>query len=178
MVKHEDRPTVFRFVSLVALAIVAAVLSTSLHLLFQFGNHLTLMPGLLVILVAHQVFIGEVARGEMRKTAAGRWAGLAFFGAFLCILIGAYGYIFSQIGLRDGGPCSCLTQNLGIGVFFSVITWTTVGYGDVTAASPIARFFAAAEALNGYLVLALFIAALVPVFQRLLQIDRGIDRSD
>jgi hypothetical protein len=55
------------------------------------------------------------------------------------------------------------------GIYFSVITWTTVGYGDVTAAKPVARFFAALEAFNGYIVLALFIAALVPIFQKLLQ---------
>ncbi|WP_157136847.1 ion channel [Sphingomonas sp. PAMC 26617] len=151
------------------ITIVAAAISALLHTVFQFGDYLTLMPSLLVILVAHQVFVGEVARSGMRKTAAGRWIGLFYFGVFLCILIAAYGYIFSQIGLHDSGSCACQTQNLGTGVFFSVITWTTVGYGDITATAPIARFFAAAEALNGYLVLALFVAALVPVFQQLLQ---------
>ncbi|MEA3010750.1 MAG: Ion channel [Sphingomonadales bacterium] len=164
-----------RTVAALGTVAMAAGLSAFLHLIFDFADPLTLMPELLVILVAHSVFVQEVARAGKRRTAAGSWTGLAFFGAFLCALIGAYGYIFSQTGLRDGGPCSCSTHDLGTGIFFSVVTWTTVGYGDVTATEPIARLFAAMEALNGYLVLALFIAALVPVFQQLLQGGRKGD---
>ena len=57
-------------------------------------------------------------------------------------------------------------------LYFSVVTWTTVGYGDVTPANPLARAFAAAEAFNGYIVMAIFIAALVASFQKRLSSPR------
>lgn len=163
--------------ALASCVIAAAALSATLHYFFDVAGAFTLMLPLLIIFVAHQVFVAEVASAEFRKTAAGRWAGLAYFGIFLAALIGAYGYAFSLTGLHDAAS-GCETHDFATGLFFSVVTWTTVGYGDVTATVPIARFIAAAEALNGYLVLALFIAALVPVFQRLLQDGHKRNKAD
>jgi len=65
----------------------------------------------------------------------------------------------------DGGP---LTRPLDPGEFrhaelmyFSYVTLTTVGYGDILAKSTPARALAAAEAVIGSLYLAVFIARLV-----------------
>lgn len=160
------------------LAVVATGMSYALHLAFGHTAPFSLMPALLVIMLAHVVFVREVRQASRRKTTAGRWVGLTYFAAFLAILITAYGSVFAEIGIRDGGNCGCQSHDLPTGLFFSVVTWTTVGYGDVTATAPIARFFAAAEALNGYLVLALFIAALVPVFQDLLQAGSRAERPE
>ena len=46
-------------------------------------------------------------------------------------------------------------------MYFSLITMTTVGYGDITPASGLARMVAAIEALVGQLYLAIIIARLV-----------------
>jgi len=46
-------------------------------------------------------------------------------------------------------------------VYFSFITLTTVGYGDITPMMPIARTLAMGEALTGQLYLAVLIARLV-----------------
>ena len=46
-------------------------------------------------------------------------------------------------------------------VYFSFVTLTTVGYGDITAAHPAARSLALLEALTGQLFLAVLIARLV-----------------
>jgi Ion channel len=46
-------------------------------------------------------------------------------------------------------------------VYFSFITLTTVGYGDITPVKPIARTLAMGEALTGQLYLAVLIARLV-----------------
>jgi len=176
-VKTEGSRTVSTPIALAGCVIAAAALSVALDHFFDGAGPFTLMPPLLIIFVAHQVFVAEVACAEIRRTAAGRWAGLAYFGIFLAALIGAYGYAFSLTGLHDAARGS-ETHDFATGLFFSVVTWTTVGYGDVTATTPIARLIAAAEALNGYLVLALFIAALVPVFQRLLQDGNRTDETD
>jgi hypothetical protein len=56
------------------------------------------------------------------------------------------------------GSDSTLMSNL---VYFSFVTLTTVGYGDITAVHPIARSMAMVEALTGQLFPAILIARLV-----------------
>lgn len=46
-------------------------------------------------------------------------------------------------------------------VYFSFVTLTTVGYGDITAVHPLARSFVTAEALTGQLYPAIIIGGLV-----------------
>jgi hypothetical protein len=46
-------------------------------------------------------------------------------------------------------------------MYFSFVTLTTVGYGDVLAKTSPARALAAAEAVTGSLYLAVFVARLV-----------------
>ena len=46
-------------------------------------------------------------------------------------------------------------------VYFSFVTLTTVGYGDVTPVHPLARSLAVAEALTGQLYPAILLARLV-----------------
>ena len=47
------------------------------------------------------------------------------------------------------------------GLYFSFITLSTVGYGDITPVSKVARMLAAAEATTGLLYVAVLIARLV-----------------
>jgi voltage-gated potassium channel Kch len=46
-------------------------------------------------------------------------------------------------------------------VYFSFVTLTTVGYGDITAVHPLARTLVIAEALTGQLFPAILLARLV-----------------
>jgi len=46
-------------------------------------------------------------------------------------------------------------------IYFSFVTLTTVGYGDVTPVHPVARSLAVAEALTGQLYPAILIGRLV-----------------
>ena len=47
------------------------------------------------------------------------------------------------------------------GFYFSFVTLSTVGYGDITPVAPVARMLAAAEAMTGLLYVAVLIARLV-----------------
>jgi voltage-gated potassium channel len=50
------------------------------------------------------------------------------------------------------------------GFYFSFITLSTVGYGDITPVSRIARWLAALEAMTGLLYVAVLIARLVALY--------------
>jgi Ion channel len=52
------------------------------------------------------------------------------------------------------------------GFYFSFITLTTVGYGDITPVSRTARWLAAMEAMTGSLYVAVLIARLVSLYSR------------
>jgi hypothetical protein len=49
-------------------------------------------------------------------------------------------------------------------VYFSFITLTTVGYGDIVPAVPMARMLAASEAMTGTLFVAIMISRLVALY--------------
>jgi uncharacterized membrane protein len=60
-------------------------------------------------------------------------------------------------GVEDGGQNSHLHGFL----YFSVITLTTLGYGDMVATTPIARALVMLEAMGGQFFVAVFVARLV-----------------
>ena len=72
--------------------------------------------------------------------------------------------------LTPGGAFSYNTNAGGhsmngfTGFYFSFITLSTVGYGDITPASPIARWLAAMEGMTGLLYVAVLIARLVSLY--------------
>jgi Ion channel len=83
--------------------------------------------------------------------------------SFLLNLLLSFAFVFRILGLldRDGhrtfDPLSCL--------YFSAITWTTVGYGDLSP-SPEARLYAASEALLAYVFMAMLIAGFLHLLAR------------
>jgi len=54
-------------------------------------------------------------------------------------------------------------NNVSHVVYFSFVTLTTLGYGDVTPALPIAKFFAYTEAIMGLFYIAVMVSSLVGV---------------
>jgi Ion channel len=74
----------------------------------------------------------------------------------------AYGLINYLIpGAFNIPPVQYQTEQVEAFYYFSVVTLTTVGFGDITAVSPIARSFVMLEALIGQLYPAILIARLV-----------------
>jgi hypothetical protein len=92
-----------------------------------------------------------------------RFVGLSLL--FMAALLLSFASIYRATGLAQpasspsgagGSPC----REPGACLYFAVVTWTTVGYGDYVP-TPAARPFAALEALLGYLFMAFFIPTLI-----------------
>jgi len=65
---------------------------------------------------------------------------------------------FAFLNPRDGGMAGFTA------LYFSVVTLTTVGFGDITPVSGVARMLAMMEAMTGTLYIAVFISRLVAVY--------------
>jgi hypothetical protein len=76
----------------------------------------------------------------------------------LPISIVGFALLYQEIGLVEGDdvPVTTFADSL----YFSIITWTTVGYGDIKP-SPRARLWAAAESFYGYVLMAFLIAQII-----------------
>jgi voltage-gated potassium channel len=76
-----------------------------------------------------------------------------------------WGFIFSLIEIMQPGSFSVSVENFRQGesvfVYFSFVTLTTLGYGDILPISAPARSFAYLEALIGQIYLTVLVAALV-----------------
>ena len=74
-------------------------------------------------------------------------------------LIEIYALTYHSLGLyRGNDPVTDAVDFL----YFSIVTWTTLGYGDISPASE-SRLFAAAEALTGYVFMGLYLSVVFHV---------------
>lgn len=77
----------------------------------------------------------------------------------LAILILTFAWIHSEIGLMDvSGPAPRPSKELGDAIYFSIVTSTTLGYGDFIPLGP-GRPVAAIQALTGYLILGILVSS-------------------
>jgi hypothetical protein len=79
------------------------------------------------------------------------------------LLLGlAWASAYRWLALAD--PLAFAGVDLGTGkqwIYYSLVTLTTMGYGDITPVHPVARSLAVAEALTGQLYVAILISRLV-----------------
>jgi len=81
------------------------------------------------------------------------------------LLFGAgYAHAYHMVAVLQPGAFNTqagLLSNVSDWVYYSFVTLTTVGYGDITPVTPTARELSVAEALTGQLYLAVLVARLV-----------------
>ena len=87
----------------------------------------------------------------------------AAISAYLQIAI-AFTFIFLLINTYDGGNFFAEHQPLTNYMYYSIITISTVGYGDLTAAHSAGHAFSALEALIGQIYLVVLVAMLVSLY--------------
>jgi len=145
------------FVALVIIGLMVVDISTVSQWLAPFQLiSMSLFICITIYLAWQQVmFTGEITRNTI-------------FGAIcIYILIGLlFGFFFllaqrvfpgSLVGL-DGKNWQ---ENLQASIYYSMVTLTTLGYGDITPAAPITRFLAYMEALIGIFYTTVLVASLI-----------------
>lgn len=84
-------------------------------------------------------------------------------GAWFCIFIQIslnlliLAFVHMSFGIKFDGS---VTNTFGEAIYFSIVTFTTLGYGDYQPIL-VGRYFAAVQALAGYLVLGLTVGAII-----------------
>lgn len=87
-----------------------------------------------------------------------RWIelGLLLFNFALLILV--FAWVHQSIGLMDNsGPAARGTRDFGDALYFSIVTITTLGYGDFIPMGP-GRAIAAMQGLLGYFILGILVS--------------------
>jgi Ion channel len=109
----------------------------------------------------------NAARQEIPRADIGL---MFYFSAmYLVAAILAYANIYRELGLTEDKVTVTDVRDF---VYFSIVTWTTVGYGDLVPARA-SRLFAASEGLFGYISMALFLALIFHVISARMPKDDG-----
>lgn len=147
---------------------VPALLFRLLHTMSP-GSVSEMIPFVLAILVLALIaaVILRTLFRPMRVTGETIAASLCVY--VLLVLIWAFAYALVNI-LQPGSFAYSLADQLGpdtdlansvLPVYFSLVTITTLGYGDIVPASPVAQMLASMEALVGQMYIAILVARLV-----------------
>ncbi|MCJ8321937.1 MAG: potassium channel family protein [Colwellia sp.] len=74
---------------------------------------------------------------------------------YIPLIIYAFARLYEEKGLILNGE---VVHSFDSSLYFSIVTWTTLGYGDFQATEAV-RLWAATEAMFGYIFMALLIAS-------------------
>jgi voltage-gated potassium channel len=166
------------------------LLVASLILIAAFWSHLRWWS----LLVVSGVFIGNEL-GEQMGRSVRQWLlalksvwdvarrmgpPLGAFALGYLVIAFIFAGLFASVWRADSNALKGMTEHPGFTDFayYSVMTMTTTGYGDVAPQSHAAKILASAEALIGLAwTVVIFAAVLVVVQQRLQAQERGQDRN-
>lgn len=92
------------------------------------------------------------------------------------ILIGtiilSYGHIYENIMLSDPQAFAVGSEVTFLAVYYSSVTYFTVGYGDIVPKSDLARAVSISQMVSGYIVTCLILPTVLVAFQKLFQKTR------
>lgn len=158
LVQKDPQAAVVRCVTLVKLTVLALVFVS----LATGGSEIRMPPTLLVLIWAVvMLFAGQAVWTSLLSLRSTHTRQLTLLQLFVDVafIVVLYGIVMAGAGIRT--PAGIIGHDWSSGLYLSAMTLTTVGYGDFTPATRLARFFASAEALTGYFMLALIIANLI-----------------
>lgn len=86
---------------------------------------------------------------------------LYFYFLTLLFLIGYFALIYKSFGVISPDAVTASKLNWLDAIYFSVITWTTLGYGDFHPGSDQVKIFVMLEALLGYIYMSVLVGKLM-----------------
>jgi voltage-gated potassium channel len=129
-----------------------AILPSYLSIFFIGAQSLIIVRALRLLRVfrifkmGHFVNEGEVIIGALRASRTKIYVFLSFV-ILMAVIIGSIMYMVE-------GPHNVNLDNIPKGVYWAIVTLTTVGYGDVTAITPFGKFLSTIVMIMGYGVIA------------------------
>jgi voltage-gated potassium channel Kch len=96
------------------------------------------------------------------------------FGAAAAYMLvaAAWGFLYTLVNVADADAFTAAETLEDADLFyFSIVTLTTLGYGDISPAAPIARALAAIEAMVGVMFIAIIVSRLVGTHNARLQLE-------
>jgi len=109
-------------------------------------------------LLLHQVLFTGAVDGNKIVGAICIYMLLAMIWAMLYLLIAE-----ALPGSFNGIPQAPWLENFSTSTYFSFVTITTLGYGDILPVTPLARFLVTMEAIVGVFYMAIVVASLIGV---------------
>ena len=130
----------------------------------------TLIPLVAILVLLLLLYASQCFR-ILRTTRTDRLGWIRFVLVSVVVLVTSllnFASIYRVVGLvptsqsvsSSGETAAMICTEPGACLYFAVITWTTVGYGDFTP-TPAARPYAAIEAMFGYMFMAIFVPTLI-----------------
>ena len=81
-------------------------------------------------------------------------ANISFFTINMLVTIFMFGAVYGKYGILDSSNNP--VYGFSTGIYFSIVTWTTLGYGDFHPSEKL-RYVASFEALMGYMYLGVLV---------------------
>lgn len=142
----------FRYVkSFYGIVDFLAVIPTYLSLLFV-GSHSLMVIRAIRLLRVFRIFKLTQFTQAGRLIARALWNSLAKISVFLIFVITLVTIIGTVMYMIEGEANGF--SNIPISIYWAIVTLTTVGYGDLSPATPFGQFLASIVMLMGYSIIA------------------------
>ena len=114
--------------------------------------------GLAIVGAGIGVFITRLGLSRVQSGRRFRLAGIAYFLSMLYAYLAVLSMLNMAVGVRDNSISpSTVAHDFWTSGYFTLMTVTTVGYGDCTPNGAAGRAIACITAVSGYLILALLV---------------------
>jgi Ion channel len=154
---NSGKLTGYTFASSILLLAIAMIWTETPLLILIYSALITCYMVFIIVLVVNQIFANEIITTYKVGGGVAVYILLGHVWASLYLTI----YMIHPVSFQFGGEIIRNEDAMKQLSYFSFVTLTTIGYGDVTAMSSAARVLAILEGLFGQLFPAIFIAKLV-----------------